>query len=259
MQTRVDTSDAGFTRMPCYFARLQGPLFDPENPRFILAPFTSIAEPAIGGFTFRLMLPQVVRHRYEVATGRATVENTGDNTVTVNDASVFRVGDTIVAEGMPENVERRGLITQIEGNTLTVNPPLGSLETGAGVRIADLIPNQQTFRLVTTAGLAPGSEVVIRGIDAANPEEVVAQPAIIASIDEESFVTLSTEPQRRVAFDLGSDRIPVLSSIYNSNFHSEFIQFARGNELYVCWLGCQMDEPLPLDCPDWQCDRVPCF
>lgn len=58
-QTRIDTSSAGFTETPCYFAKLQGNFWNEENPEFILAPFESIHEGSATGFTFRIMLPSL--------------------------------------------------------------------------------------------------------------------------------------------------------------------------------------------------------
>ncbi len=57
METVVDTSEAGFTKTPCYFASLQGlddELKDFKGPTVI---FTHIAAPKPDQFTFRVMLP----------------------------------------------------------------------------------------------------------------------------------------------------------------------------------------------------------
>jgi hypothetical protein len=56
VQTWVDTSAAGFTRVPCYFASLQGPLWSPQTKRLVPALFPSIANESVAGFTFRLWL-----------------------------------------------------------------------------------------------------------------------------------------------------------------------------------------------------------
>ncbi len=57
METVVDTSEAGFTKTPCYCASLQGlddELRDFKGPTVI---FTHIAAPKPDQFTFRVMLP----------------------------------------------------------------------------------------------------------------------------------------------------------------------------------------------------------
>jgi hypothetical protein len=56
VQTWIDTSAAGFTQVPCYFAWLQGPLWDAQSRQLTPAVFPSIADESITGFTFRLWL-----------------------------------------------------------------------------------------------------------------------------------------------------------------------------------------------------------
>jgi hypothetical protein len=67
VQTRIDTSAAGFTDCPCYFAWLQGPLWclqpqwsspsQPSQPQFLPVLLTNIADASILGFTFQIVLP----------------------------------------------------------------------------------------------------------------------------------------------------------------------------------------------------------
>ena len=57
-QVTIDTSEAGFTQTPCYFAFLQGDLWSQDVlSNFIIGPFESIAEESADRFTFRIMLP----------------------------------------------------------------------------------------------------------------------------------------------------------------------------------------------------------
>jgi hypothetical protein len=56
VQTRIDTSAAGLTSIPCYFATLQGPLWSPKTLQLVPALFPNITDAAITGFTFRLWL-----------------------------------------------------------------------------------------------------------------------------------------------------------------------------------------------------------
>jgi hypothetical protein len=60
-QTKIDTSVAGFTSTPCYFAWLQGSLTGVESQRSIFPYFANIAEASPTGFTFRLLLPRFPR------------------------------------------------------------------------------------------------------------------------------------------------------------------------------------------------------
>ncbi len=57
VQTWVDTSAAGFTDCPCYFAWLQGPLWSSQPQLFLPALLTNIADASISGFMFQLVLP----------------------------------------------------------------------------------------------------------------------------------------------------------------------------------------------------------
>jgi hypothetical protein len=56
-QVTVDTSAAGFTEIPCYFAWLQGPLWDRNTGDFFPVPLEHIAGASATEFTFRLYLP----------------------------------------------------------------------------------------------------------------------------------------------------------------------------------------------------------
>ena len=53
-QTSVDTSAAGFTKTPCYFAWLESALVDGEAALFLPALFTQIADETATGFVFRI-------------------------------------------------------------------------------------------------------------------------------------------------------------------------------------------------------------
>jgi hypothetical protein len=68
MQTRVDTSAAGFTSVPCYFAQLMGPLWDRGAGVYIPAFFPSIADATTNGFTFRLLMRGIAKQQVEADT-----------------------------------------------------------------------------------------------------------------------------------------------------------------------------------------------
>ncbi|HSS95544.1 MAG TPA: hypothetical protein VLK33_00860 [Terriglobales bacterium] len=57
VQTTIDTSAAGFTDEPCYFAWLEGPAWSPQTRQIVPAIFPSIAEQSLNSFVFRLGLP----------------------------------------------------------------------------------------------------------------------------------------------------------------------------------------------------------
>jgi hypothetical protein len=60
MQVTVDTSAAGFTETPCYFAWLGGMLWDRSNVEFFPAPLAHVDREETGRFRFRLWLPPFV-------------------------------------------------------------------------------------------------------------------------------------------------------------------------------------------------------
>jgi len=56
VQTPIDTSAAGFSSVPCYFAWLEGPVWNAQTLQLVPAIFPSIADESVTGFTFRLWL-----------------------------------------------------------------------------------------------------------------------------------------------------------------------------------------------------------
>lgn len=56
VQTTIDTSAAGFTEIPQYFAWLQGSIWNPQSMQLLPALLPSLAGESINGFTFRLIL-----------------------------------------------------------------------------------------------------------------------------------------------------------------------------------------------------------
>jgi hypothetical protein len=60
-QTRIDTSAVGFTRIPCYFAWLQGALPEVRGRPRLFPYFANIAEASPTGFIFRLLVPSLSR------------------------------------------------------------------------------------------------------------------------------------------------------------------------------------------------------
>lgn len=75
VQVRVDTSQSGFTRPPCYFAWLQRAP-DPLVPAQALAPFCHITAESIDSFIFRVWLPTF---RTLPATGQGTFPRVNRN------------------------------------------------------------------------------------------------------------------------------------------------------------------------------------
>lgn len=55
----IDTTSAGFTETPCYFAWLRGSLWNQRKVVFIAAPLQHVTDTSRHGFTFRVMLPEM--------------------------------------------------------------------------------------------------------------------------------------------------------------------------------------------------------
>lgn len=74
-QVKVDTSQSGFTRPPCYFAWLQRAV-NPLLPVQVLAPLCHIGESSFDSFTFHAWLPLI---RTLPATGQGTFPKVNTN------------------------------------------------------------------------------------------------------------------------------------------------------------------------------------
>ncbi|MFQ6029016.1 MAG: hypothetical protein ACE5Q6_16170, partial [Dehalococcoidia bacterium] len=135
------------------------------------------------------------------ATGSATVANDNGVNVTVDNAAPFRVGDTVTQEPPAGSAT----ITEINGNVLTLSATITGLNVNDTLRIANILPEQNGFRLEITTGLWPGSVVLISGDDADNPGNAVTDYAVVESIDRTTgFVTLAPSPARSHPYNLDS-------------------------------------------------------
>jgi phage tail sheath protein FI len=148
-----------------------------------------------------------------LATGVATAQTVSGVTVTLAAGpNPFRVGD-VVAESLTPQTTDRATITAIDTttNTLTLSAPIAGLANGDQLRIAHLTPAQTTVRLASTAGLSPGSVVLIRGRNALDTADV-QDYAIVESVDAAGFVTFASAPARTNTFNLAVAGAPTLTS-----------------------------------------------
>jgi hypothetical protein len=76
VQTTIDTSASGFTDSPCYFAWLQGSIFNPQTRQLAPALFPSIAEETVDSFVFRVAFPPPSSPEFLAAAPAATVNVT---------------------------------------------------------------------------------------------------------------------------------------------------------------------------------------
>lgn len=122
VKVEIDTSAAGFTRSPHYFAEVV-----PGKPSadFVPAWFASIADQTTQGFTFQLMLRRITRESLDIADpkGQVTQTPTLDQTVTLDAANLFTARDS-VARLLPL-AEQAAVIKTLSGGNATLEVPLG--------------------------------------------------------------------------------------------------------------------------------------
>jgi uncharacterized protein len=138
--------------------------------------------------------------------GSATVTNVAGTTVTVNDGTQFRAGDWVT-----EDESARARVDGITGNDLQLSATIAALANGDTLRIAHLVPAQRSVRVASTAGIWPGSIVLIRGRNPADSADV-QNYALVESVDAAGFVTFADAPPRTETFNLAVAAAPVLIS-----------------------------------------------
>jgi hypothetical protein len=178
VQTRVDTSAAGFTQKPHYFAALkarQWPLATTEGVQaaeFAPAYFAHVAEATNDGFTFRLLLQDVALRRYEPeqGLGRITSLSRGSGVLIaqVEAGSPFQAGDAVVQ--VRPRAEAGAMIESTEGTTLTLASELtfrpndrlvlGNLPRTAEVR--EVTQESDVLVLLSASGGAVAGSILAR-------------------------------------------------------------------------------------------------
>ena len=131
VETRIDTSASGFTRTPCYFARLDSFEWDLATSEFAPAFFPQVADATLDGFTFKLLMVETTRRRYRPSFGTARVAGTtrgvGDRLqVEVDDAGPLKTGDVIALLRPRARVVVR--VEEADGVELTLAAALDEVE-----------------------------------------------------------------------------------------------------------------------------------
>ncbi|WP_431272996.1 hypothetical protein ACQ858_12130 [Variovorax ureilyticus] len=166
VQTHIDTSASGFTQIPRYVANLQAQTWDLASAEFAPAFFPSVADPAVDGFTFRLLMTEIARRRYSAwfGTGRVAsiARGVGDRLlVEVDPLATFKVGD-VVAQLRP----RAGAVVRIDafaGNKLTLAAPL-AVEAGVTMLAVANLP-----RVASVLEVLPEDPAVLAAFTAVLP------------------------------------------------------------------------------------------
>lgn len=199
----IDTSAAGFTRKPHYFADVlvgnrsgvkEGTV-DAEKD-FPLAWFASIADPSTQGFTFRLMLRRITRESLDLVSPMAQLmlpPSEDGLTLTLNGKD-FVPGDNI-ARLLPL-ARTASVIKSLTGKTATLEVPLADLEgpkvaygNTARFALVTQAPAPDTFfevRVDTPDNFNQGS-IVVRLADAEN-----SRPAKVDSIDDDTLLLVTS-------------------------------------------------------------------
>ncbi|MCI0485451.1 MAG: hypothetical protein L0229_02510 [Blastocatellia bacterium] len=148
VQTRIDTSTAGFTRKPCYFAWLQGPLFDLENHVYIPTPFPSITDASTEGFTFRLLMPKLAVGESVLDIPDSVINEIAEDglSISVENAARFNIGDE-VAIGETERATIKDI--NVEENKITLDRRIPEGNLGRILRPVRFGPEQGEVRLET--------------------------------------------------------------------------------------------------------------
>jgi hypothetical protein len=212
VQVTIDTSAAGYTQTPHYFAEAgEGkPLPDvikvvddkpsaPDRgiPQRDLVWFASIADPSPESFKLQLLLRGIARQAFDIAdpkTQVAAVPNL-DGNIELNETDVLKLHD-IVARLLPIG-ERLSLITSFSNKTATLDSPLQgsaarSVAFGNLPRTTFVTKVSEATSIFAVTVDEPDSfhegDVVVKL--GAHPEN--ARPAKIISVDDAGTLELST-------------------------------------------------------------------
>jgi len=120
----------------------------------------------------------------------------------------FRVGDIVTVDG-----SQRTTVVRVEDPTVTLAEALTAAQQNTtALRIADILPQQLSFRVSDSTGLYPGTVALLRGNDADNPANVVQEYVVLQNVDSAGFVTLDASEVRShtYAMNAGADAEPVL-------------------------------------------------
>lgn len=161
VETHIDTSAAGFTSTPCYFASVESPAWDLATAEFAPAFFPHVADPAADKFTFRLLMVETARRRYSAAFGTGRVKKTsrgvGDRLlVDVDDAGAFQKGDMIaLLRPRAHSIIR---VEQAQGVELTLS---AALEADAAVAGTTVLAVGNMPRVALVSQVMPADPAVL--------------------------------------------------------------------------------------------------
>jgi hypothetical protein len=262
MQTRIDTSAGGFTRVPRYFAQLEGPLWDGGGQQFLPAFFPSIDDATVTGFTFRLLMRGLPRQILEFSTRAVTIQDVshgeGHTEISVKNAELLKEGMTLIrvptrARGRiaePDETAPLRVVAR-EGNTITLQGRVERLKAGDRLVLAGPRATQQIVHVERQPDIRPGEEIAIVG------RGMATSVAMVAGLDARTGIAVLDFARSERALRLGAEERFSAFSVFNTDFGAYFTAFARRQKLSVCWIGCQGRLAPPDVCAP-PSDRGPC-
>ena len=194
VKVEIDTSAAGFTRVPHYFAEVI-----PGSPtdEFIPAWFASIDNPSAQGFTFQLMLRRITRQTLRILDPKGQIAQKPNLSpaLTLNASNLFAPAD-LVARLLPL-AQDASTIKALNSDIATLDKPLinfaGEKFVAFGNTRREAIVNalsaSATFFEVTVARpelFAPNNVVV-----KVNGTLATTRPSRVVAIDDEGTLELS--------------------------------------------------------------------
>lgn len=170
IQTRVDTTAAGFVGVPHYFARHLWNQTTGEQPDRFSPAFPAIDDPQERRFTYRLLMEGIVRQAVDVAAPLEPIEELDfrQGVVLLGDAHGFLAGDLAVR--LEPTAAAVAHVTAIDGDILTLSAELEraddeeqALAWAPGdrtARIESMKASAMRLQVKTVAGFEPGDVVV---------------------------------------------------------------------------------------------------
>ncbi len=210
VQSVVDTSAAGFTTTPNYFAQA---VSDNPTADFVPAWFTSIADPAPDSFTLRLFMRRITREAFDIVDPKTQVAKTPPvgGAVSLESGNVFVQWDW-VSRLLPV-VSSASIVTKISGTTATLDNPLASFTGTEQVAFG----NPPRIGVVTKVPIAAaGLQVTVDTPANFQAGQTVvklatgAHPTTVASIDDQGELELTDQITLAPADQLGIAQTPSL-------------------------------------------------
>ncbi len=190
----IDTSAAGFTRQPHYFAEVV-----PGKPtkKFVPAWLTSLADPSPQGFTLQLMLHRITRASLDIVDVKAQVTKTPalDRIVTLESSGLFAIRDS-VARVLPL-AERAALIKSLSGSNVTLETALANFSETKDVAFGN--PRREAV-VKSISSKATFFEATVDHPERFNVGDVVVKlngqlegtrPSRVVSVDDAGILELS--------------------------------------------------------------------